>query len=118
MYVPCGKCAACANARSKRWIDRLNQESKCWQFTYNLYLDYDDEHIPTFDIVGEFLVEQQIRFHKKFTFDEICIPLKDLNFKHDYDFDYFVARCNEHRGIPHASVKDIQLFKKRLNKYL
>lgn len=118
IQVPCGKCSACANIRAKRWVDKMNQESRCHKYAFNLYLSYDDEHCPYYQIVGEYLLEQQPRFFKKFTFEEICIPLNELNFEHDYDFNYLVDRCNYHIGIPHASVRDIQLFKKRLNKSL
>lgn len=118
LYVPCGKCAACANVRAKRWIEKLTNEARCWKYTYSLYLDYNEESIPRFALVGDFLVEQNPRFFDKFTFDELCIPVKDLDFKHDYDRNYFFERCTNHDGIPHASVRDIQLFKKRLNKYI
>lgn len=117
MFVPCGKCAACANSRAKKWIDRLNQESRCWKYCFNLYLDYSDAFVPTFQIVGEYLLEQQKRFFRRFTFDDVCIPLQDLNIK-DYELDYLVNRCECHHGIPHASVLDVQQFKKRLNKYI
>lgn len=118
LYVPCGKCAACSNIRAKRWIEKMNQESRCWKYAFSLYLDYNEDSCPRFGLVGDYLVEQNPRFFKKFTFDEICIPISDLKFDYEYERDYLFDRCTNHDGIPHASVRDIQLFKKRLNKWL
>lgn len=127
LYVPCRSCSACANSHSKRWIDKLNQEARCWKYAFNLYLSYDEMNCPRFNIVGDYLVEQCSRFFYdedrqsfdvKFDWEDICIPLNELNFENDYDFNYFVDRCNDCDGIPHASVRDIQNFKKRLNKYI
>lgn len=118
LHVPCGKCAACMNVRAKRWIDKMNQESLCWKYTYSLYLDYDEENVPYYQIVGDYLLEQNPRFFKHFQFEDICIPISDLDLDKDYEFEYVYNRLNDTYGIPHVSVRDIQTFKKRLNKYL
>lgn len=118
LYVPCGKCAACLNSRAKRWIDKMNQEANCWKYTFSLYLDYDEENVPYYQIVGDYLVEQNPRFFKHFQFEDICIPIFELKLDKDYEFEYVYNRLNDTYGIPHVSVRDIQTFKKRLNKYL
>lgn len=118
LYVPCGKCAACANARSKKWIEKMNKEAECWKYTFSLYLDYDEQNVPYYQQVGDFFFEQNPRFYKHFTFEEICIPISEFNLEKDYEFEYVFDRINDTYGIPHPSVRDIQTFKKRLNKWL
>lgn len=117
LYVPCGKCPTCCNRRAKKWIDKLEQESRCWRFTYSLYLDYSDEFIPMFVNDGDCLREFQPRF-KNLPPEKTCIPLTDFLQLQGYEFEYMFDRLNSHYlSIPHPSVVDIQRFKKRFNKY-
>lgn len=46
--VPCGKCSACVNSRSARWVQRIDEE--CRHHRYNLFLtlQYNDLDIPQF----------------------------------------------------------------------
>lgn len=46
VYVPCGKCPACASRRRSEWSFRLFQEVKNAESCYFLTLTYDDEHLP------------------------------------------------------------------------
>lgn len=119
--VGCGKCKACRNRRTTRWISRLQDESRCWRYTFELYLDYNDKYLPSFDFSanGDVLVERQSRFYKCPDKSILSIPLSDFDNLDDADSQYFIDRLNQHyTAIPHPSVRDIQLFKKRLNKYI
>ena len=122
MYVRCGKCNVCRNSRAKRWVDRLNQERSCHPFTMFFYLDYDNEHLPIYDLsynpqTGEkFLSDSAYTFNDAL-FNEYCIPFDELRFDDDADKDYFNARLNHPLRIPHGSVRDLQLFFKRFNKF-
>lgn len=118
MFVPCGKCDMCKVSKAREWINKIQDECRSHKFTFIINLDYSDEFLPRFDVVGSFLFEQNKRFYDRFDFFDLCIPLNSLNFKNGYDFDYFVDRVNGHSlGLPHCSVRDIQNFKKRLNKW-
>ena len=122
MYVRCGKCNVCRNSRAKRWVDRLNQERSCHPFTMFFYLDYDNEHLPVYDLsynpqTGEKFLSDSAYTFDDALFNEFCIPFDELKFDDDADKDYFNARLNHPLRIPHGSVRDLQLFFKRFNKY-
>lgn len=122
MYVRCGKCNTCRNARAYKWVKRLEQERSCHPFTMFIYLDYDNENIPKYDLsfnpfTGEkFLSDSRYTFNDSL-FNDLCIPFDELKFADTYDKDYFDGRLNHPLRIPHGSVRDIQLFLKRFNKY-
>lgn len=118
VFVSCGKCDACRRKQTSVWIARMQQESRCHAYTFSLYLDYNDEHLPIYDLVDKQLVERQQRFYKvKNDKIKLCIPYYDFKFDSYSDFAYFVRR-GETIGLPHASVYDIQCFKKRLATYI
>ena len=122
LEVSCGKCISCRNARSQSWVNRLQAESKCWRYSFELYLDYNDEMIPSFDFSkdGNFLYERQKRFYtKSVDINSLRFPLSSLDFHDDIENFYVIQRLNTvSSALPHPSVRDIQLFKKRLNKYI
>lgn len=126
MYVRCGKCDMCRNSRAKRWVDRLEQERACHPFTFFVYLDYNDAHLPKyvscFDalkneryLVDSTLVGNFENFNEA-DYEANCIPYAELHFEDKFDIDYFNARISHPLSIPHGSVRDLQLFLKRLNK--
>lgn len=49
VYVPCRKCSACRNNVSRSWVTRLEQERRCWKYTFFVTLKYDNDHIPTLE---------------------------------------------------------------------
>lgn len=119
IYVSCGKCFACRQARKARWAERLKEESKCHIYTQVIYLDYNDSHIPRYDFDEDssFIVESTPRLKPYYDkHPELYrIELNTLKFEHDYDFEYVIDRLNGcASGLAHPSVYDIQLFKKRL----
>lgn len=118
VMVPCGLCDTCKRKRQQLWVAKIVQESKCWQFTYSLNLDYNDASIPMLDFSddGDFLVQTQQRLLTEDNYDYTHIRIDELKFNGFKDYDYFVNRINQHHtAISVGSVRDIQLFKKRLN---
>ena len=122
VLVECGKCPACKDKDTERWVARMFQERKCWQFCFSLYLDYNDEHLPTYDLCNGYLKERQMRFWTgRHEFHELCFPVDEMEdcFETEFDRQYFYERLYDHyTSVPHASVRDIQNFKKRLNRYI
>lgn len=122
VQVSCGKCLACREARTRKWVARLQQERKCWSYCFELYLDYNDAYLPSYDFSanGDYLVERQKRFYVKAVSDDVLrVPLADLMTDNANVNNYLIERLNSHyTALPHPSVRDIQLFKKRLNKYI
>lgn len=120
MFVSCRKCLSCRRAYQAAWATKLQNEAKCHLYTYVIHLDYDERHLPKYDFSpdGESLIEITPRldnYYKKYSHLK-TIKFNDLKFDTPADRDYFVDRINSHYTcIPHASVYDIQLFKKRLN---
>ena len=119
--VSCGKCKTCRNQRNVRWVQRLQDEKKCWRYCFELYLDYNDDYLPSFDFGDNgHLHERQVRFYN--IKDDSVITELPLDFMDEFDQvdkDYVLDRLNDHyTALPHPSVRDIQLFKKRLNKYV
>lgn len=121
MYVRCGKCDVCRNSRAKRWVDRLEVERSCFPYTMFFFLSYDNEHLPKYKLsydprTGEkFLSDSAYTFDSHF--DDYCIPFNELKFEEQSDMDYLEARLKHRLGLPHGSVRDLQLFLKRFNKY-
>lgn len=121
VLVPCHKCKCCQSADTQRWVARMMNERQCWQFCFSLYLDYNDTYLPAFDLVNGYLVERQRRFYNRNEFHDVAFPVEEMDEFLDTDFDkeYFYNRLYEYKtSVPHASVRDIQNFKKRLNRYL
>lgn len=104
-----------------RWVQRLQDEKRCWKYCFELYLDYNDDFLPSFDFGSDgALVERQERFYNVSDDSVITsLPLDFIDELDEFEKDYVLDRLNDHyTGLPHPSVRDIQLFKKRLNKYV
>ena len=112
LTVRCGKCRACRNALAKKWIDKLENEKRCWKYCYFVTLTYSNDFLPVlrFDNSTFELFDSKD--------DSVRIPYTDLNFNTNRDFTYFQKRINHDLGIPYAKVQDLQLFHKRLNKHI
>ena len=116
VFVSCGKCVACRRKQTSIWIARMQQEAKCHQYTFMLYLDYNDDHLPIYDLVDKTLIERNERFYhiKNYKYP-LSYPANECKFESFSDLRYFVSRGLD-LGIPHASVYDLQTFKKPLYK--
>ena len=58
MVVPCGRCNTCINKKASQWIQRLDQESRCWKYTAFFTLTYDQDHMPILKIADKFLYDK------------------------------------------------------------
>lgn len=123
VFKSCGKCISCKRARQSAWNAKLQRESKCHLYEFEVQLDYNDHFLPKYDFSkdGDYLIEVTPRldkYYKKFP-NQKKVYFKDLKFDTDADYQYFVDRLNSHwTCIPHSSVYDIQKFKKRLNTFI
>ena len=117
VWTDCRKCNTCRNRRAYKWIQKLKQEQKCWQYCFFITLTYSDEWIPRYVLNGCELVEVQQRFSIKDNYNIIDLESSFFKTMEKADFDYFKELINSERGLNHPSVIDIQKFKKRFNKY-
>lgn len=108
--VPCGKCRSCHNMKAKSWINRLDQEKRCWKYCYFVTLTYNNDNLPRLYSNDSFVLYDRQ--------DSTRIPFEELTFKSSSDAKLFNSRLNHSLGIPYAKVTDIQKFHKRLNKYI
>lgn len=120
IFVSCGKCLPCRMARQARWVVRLQEEAKAHMYTMVILLEYNDLKIPQYDISddGMFLVDNTPRLEEYYRKNPSLksINLNDLVFDDDAEYNYVLDRLNTTcTALPHASVYDIQIFKKRLN---
>lgn len=109
VWTSCGKCNACRKRRASKWVARLERERMCRKYSFFVTLTYDEKNLPIlqFDSSGDLLVDSSRNF---------SIPFNELIFSTVADRQYFDKRMAL-RGIPYASVTDIQKFHKRLNKW-
>lgn len=103
-YVPCGKCESCINQKSLEWTNRLEKERQCWKYCVFFTLTYDEKNVPLY------LYNQKDRLLLDPDTDE-CIDCSNLGFR----LHAFLSR--RHR-IRHVSVRDVQLFMKRLRYFV
>ena len=109
MVVPCGRCNTCINKKASQWIQRLDQESRCWKYTAFFTLTYDQDHMPLLKIADKFLYDNS-PIHQAPDKDTIFIDLnKDVELT-EKDEEY-LSRVPY---LGHLSVYDIQCFMKRL----
>lgn len=96
MYVPCGRCILCAQARTRAWTERLKQEYETQKVAVFITLTYDPEHLP----VNGSLSKRDVQlFFKRLRKDiEGLLPSEiDEGFKlHQGRIKYYV--CGEYGG--------------------
>ena len=117
VWTDCRKCNTCLNKRAFKWIKKLEQEKKCWQYCFMIFLSYSDKWIPRYLLNGCELVEAQPRFSIKDNYHVIDLESSFFKNLDEADKEYFITLINSERGLNHASVIDIQKFKKRFNKH-
>ena len=106
-YVPCGKCDYCRMSRSSVWVQRIQQESLCWKYCYFVTLTYDDAHKPVL-----FYNKEDNTLLDMDTSEVIdCSEIPNFNYKDKL----FLHRVSD---IPRLSVRDVQLFLKRLRYFI
>ena len=123
VYTSCHKCIPCQRARQSAWNAKMQREHGCHLYEFSILLEYNEQSLPKYDFSddGESIVEITPRLSRYYTkYSHLKrIALNELQFNSDSDRHYFVNRLNSHHTcLPHASVYDVQLFKKRLNTYI
>ena len=129
VWVPCGHCNTCQNAKAFRWTEALERERMNSRYCLFVTLTYDDVNLPTLGL-GYFtdmefnhknFYDRNVKLVPNKVFeDSICIPYRVFlrEFKPDKDdLDLFFGLFRNFGGIPYASSSHIQKFNKRLNKY-
>ena len=126
IWTTCGKCNACKVAKAARWTDALERERLLHRYCFFVTLTYDDVNLPLlrpeyfshFEWNKQNFIEHDISLIASRTYDNICIPFKEIDFEHsDADEALFFNMIEDFGGIPYCSSTDIQYFNKRLNKY-
>lgn len=130
VYVPCGECSICKNKRAAHYTQLLERERSQHAISFFVTLTYDELNLPIVSFgqrVPDYADHSDRLDRYVYTCsrerDCDCIPFSDLfppDKKDDYtlsDLLYF-GRYVRYGGLPYASKSDIQLFLKRLNKYI
>lgn len=120
VWVACRECEACRNARSAKWTYAIERERRQHQYSLFVTLTYDESHLPVLDFgrwCSDVLTSDSVLVPSKG--DEINLRYSDFEvlFEKDYDKELF-TNLLEYGGIPYCSSLDLQLFLKRLNKYI
>lgn len=112
--VRCGKCEACQNSRSAQWVERLNQEMQFHKYTYFVTFQYDEQHVPQFVRVRpeHCIKDNEVLFLDVETGQLIDFFDKSVSRHEKRDFNF----VNETKVLLVPSVRDFQLFMKRLRK--
>ena len=109
----CGKCDACRNTRASNWVMRLDLEAQCHKYVYFATLTYDDYNVPQIiRLRYEDYTEKGFAYLDSETGQ--IIETKDIKAtfeEKDWQF------CRESKVVNILSVRDFQLFFKRLRYY-
>ena len=130
VWVPCGKCNTCRNAKAAKWTNALERERLMHSYCMFVTLTYSDMNLPLVSVechdgYGEHSISYVDCFNNDLCLesnrvhDDICIPFHDLN-PNEFtpsEIDLFNGIYRQFGGIPYASYSDIQYFHKRLNKW-
>lgn len=115
-YVPCGKCDACQQAHAQMWITRIKKEAEFWPFVVMSTLTYDDEHLPVMHKYGDTFVST---CRRHFADETPVVSREDVlhfDYKNELEKKASLEFFDSERVLPYVSVRDVQLFLKRLRK--
>ena len=115
LVVPCGKCELCRNAHASKWVERLQQESKCWKYTIFITLTYDEKNCPKMVLqddsslvnlgTGEFVDGQLFNSLDKES-QKIVRKSKGVKYCDIYDVQLFVKRLRYNLYAKAKTTKD------------
>ena len=119
ILVGCGKCPACQQLKSSALALKCKLESKCHKYCYFITLTYDETFLPC-------MVPVAVNGSKgqRYYFISTCKRLKDAgscmctHYMTKAQLDALQKKIGTPHGIPYLSVREGQLFVKRLRKYL
>lgn len=135
--VPCGKCFACQNNKRSSLSLKLRLEEYSSKYCYFLTLTYDDENIPLFSLGTDLQTNDFLRvypYSKRMRSDSKILDFCSDFYNFDSEFvdkmDYYSAFVRNYERKYHKTCvyglglyallyyRDIQLFFKRLRKYI
>lgn len=109
----CGKCPACLNARASQWVQRLDVEMQTCKYTFFTTLQYDEYNVNQFLLLRSEDNPNSLPSYIDGDSGQI-ISLSDVTDVTQADINY----CYNTKVLLVPSVRDIQLFLKRLRKYI
>lgn len=114
VFVECGKCESCLMKKSLARTTRCKLESSVHRYTFFSTLTYDNEHLPLARLVNN---NDKLNVY---TFvEEDGNVLGKLSFRKHIDKINLINKCNTpHDMLPYLRKRDVQLFLKRLRKYI
>lgn len=135
--VPCGKCVACQNNKRSSLSLKLRLEEYTSKYCYFLTLTYNDKNLPLFSLGTDLQTKDFLRIYpysERMRSDSMVSDFCSDFYNFDSDFvdmmDYYAAFVQNYERNYHKSCayghglyallyyRDIQLFLKRLRKYI
>lgn len=119
IIVGCGKCVCCTTLRSMQLTTKCKLESQCNKYTYFITLTYNNEFIPRCSLetvqgskgLSTYVVSTCERIP-----DEFGLILNEVDYRY-VQCRQLIEKCNlGDSSIGYVSIKDAQLFIKRLRK--
>jgi len=119
LVVGCGKCAACINSKSSSMSLQTCLESVNHKYTYFVTLTYAPKYLPTFSVSYD--IER--RGYVYYNHCERTAPLGEFYFNSVLNYSSsklhsLLDKCQLNGRLSYTSVRDVQLFLKRLRKHL
>lgn len=117
IIVGCGKCAACIGMRAAQMTLKCNLESQAHRYCYFITLTYDEVHLPVMHPVPIAGTNGQEHY-----FISTCKRLKErgkliaTSVISKRQINELYKKIGNPEGIPYLSVREAQLFIKRLRK--
>lgn len=136
-FVPCGKCVACQNNKRSSLSLKLRLEEHTSKYCYFLTLTYDDKNIPLFSLGTDLQTNDFLRIYPYsermlsdsmisdfcsdfYNFDSEFVDMMDYyaSFVHNYECKFHKSCVYGHGLYALLYYRDIQLFLKRIRKYI
>lgn len=136
-FVPCGKCVACQNNKRSSLSLKLRLEEYTSKYCYFLTLTYDDKNLPLFSLGTDLQTNDFLRIYPYsermrsdsmisdfcsdfYNFDSDFVDMMDYyaSFVQNYERKYHKTCVYGHGLYALLYYRDIQLFLKRLRKYI
>ena len=120
VWTGCGKCPSCKRRRAAKWISRLEAERRQHVVSMFVTLTYNQDSLPILEFSDDMLRSKAFYSTdgRLLRDDLICIPFDEIKENLSSADAELLNSMMALRGIPYASVSDVQKFHKRLNKYI
>lgn len=123
MKVPCGKCEACRMQKSSMQSLKCKLESLTHKHTFFVTLTYDAKHLPMMVAYSPDDMANRMKEKRHFYFFDVTNRTPEGEILSECDMSFhelsmLQKKCNLGEELPYLSVRDLQLFMKRLRKNL